>query len=553
MEEVFWNLFSNRFMPGFNYIRHFSFKTVFYYSLQSYCLCECGFEHEYLDCILENGEVDKELYEKTLKNIANGKCPHVDKVDRSFVKETSISALHIAAAVGTEQAIIDSKNRIPIYSGLFNLDPFQLAVLKQNIKIVSLYKQLDNYRRNIFRDIIFSHKSVVPKASLKVNVVSTTVFSIRQGNRPLLRAILDLPVWFTDIYMAFEEAFRKKSIGMQEDLLKFIKQSMTYSLFAFQESAVSAIVYDQPRILHELVEVINSASDNECLAFLAEVCNLLGRSDCASLIRHLHTLSHSELLEPRKYRLRTLSLLNGDFGDYTEEISTKLKSSYQIIQDVNIRNEIGETRLHKSVILSNNEVKFLLENGADVDSMTVAGNTPLLCLLSKRNYIPDVNKVRVTTELLLSENPSVSLNKSAVELAIDFDEYLEKTTLRHIRDHIRDGELLLDNKKHSLLGMEYDVNCSLTYFGPLLIESEFPVTKTVLYKALEKSLPSAENEYFHLCLSSPRSLKLSCRDVIRNYFERRKLHSFVENTDIPNQVKDFILLKDILLTQMYVR
>ena len=181
--------------------------------------------------------------------------------------------------------------------------------------------------------------------------------------------------------------------------------------------------------------------------------------------------------------------------------------------------------------------------------MTVAGNTPLLCLLSKGNYIPDVKKVRVTAELLLYENPSVSLNRTAVEQAIDLDEYFEKTTVRHVRD----GELLLDNKKHSVLGIGYDVNCSLTYFGPLLIESGFPVTKTVLYKALENSLPSAENEYFRRCLAWPRSLKLLCRDLIRNYFESRKLHSFIKNTDIPNQIKDFILLKDILLTQMYDR
>ena len=185
-------------------------------------------------------------------------------------------------------------------------------MLKQSIEIVSLFKHLENYRGNISRGIIFSHRSMLPKATLKVAVVSTTVFSIRRKNRSLLQAILALPIWFTDIYKAFEEAFRNNSTDMQEDLLKFIKQSMTDSLFAFQESAISAVVYDQPRILHGLVEVIDSASDNESLAFLAEVCNLLGRSNCAALIRPQHTLSHSERQEPRKYNI-LLSLLNGDF------------------------------------------------------------------------------------------------------------------------------------------------------------------------------------------------------------------------------------------------
>ena len=47
-------------------------------------------------------------YDRVLKCIIDGKCPHVIKVPSGFVKEARINAMLIACAVGTRNAIADS-------------------------------------------------------------------------------------------------------------------------------------------------------------------------------------------------------------------------------------------------------------------------------------------------------------------------------------------------------------------------------------------------------------------------------------------------------------
>lgn len=100
IKEIFRCLTSNQFIPGFDYRRTFSFQTVFYKTGSSYCICECAFEHEYLEYISESGTINESLYNDTLEHIIRGKCPHVDTVNKEYIGLTSISALQIAAAVG---------------------------------------------------------------------------------------------------------------------------------------------------------------------------------------------------------------------------------------------------------------------------------------------------------------------------------------------------------------------------------------------------------------------------------------------------------------------
>ena len=56
-------------MPDFNYRTNFQFQTLFYKSGYSYCCCACGFEHEFLEYIKDDGSIDEDLYEKVLQNI----------------------------------------------------------------------------------------------------------------------------------------------------------------------------------------------------------------------------------------------------------------------------------------------------------------------------------------------------------------------------------------------------------------------------------------------------------------------------------------------------
>lgn len=139
IKEIFSHLISNQYIPGFDYRRIFQFQTVFYYTGSSYCICDCAFEHEYLEYMSESGIVNEELYNNTLENIIREKCPHVDTVTQEYMRLTSVSALQIAATVGTKRAL---KEHIDNFSdttdGVFKLSPFQMAVLKQTIPSVNI-------------------------------------------------------------------------------------------------------------------------------------------------------------------------------------------------------------------------------------------------------------------------------------------------------------------------------------------------------------------------------------------------------------------------------
>ena len=107
MDELkFRNLVTNQFMENIDYSREkYSFLTVFYTSSSTYCCCSCAHNHEYLEYISDTGEVDENVYENIVKSLANGKCPHAESVPEYQLVPTSITALHIAAAVGTERAV----------------------------------------------------------------------------------------------------------------------------------------------------------------------------------------------------------------------------------------------------------------------------------------------------------------------------------------------------------------------------------------------------------------------------------------------------------------
>ena len=140
VSKVFRNLVTNTFMPEFDYAGYkFSFKTVFHISDFDYCLCTCGYEHEYLEYISNSGKIDEILFEKIEQCISEGKCPHVDQVPQTFTKEAGIYGVNIAAAVGTWDAFANQSNQISHYgriygkkSSLFSLGPYETAIYKNS-------------------------------------------------------------------------------------------------------------------------------------------------------------------------------------------------------------------------------------------------------------------------------------------------------------------------------------------------------------------------------------------------------------------------------------
>ena len=81
--RIFRKLVTNQFscLEDFGYFgQRFAFRTVFSKTSYSYCCCSCSFEHEYLGYLSDSGCINEHLYEKIVKSIVNGQCPHVVKV-----------------------------------------------------------------------------------------------------------------------------------------------------------------------------------------------------------------------------------------------------------------------------------------------------------------------------------------------------------------------------------------------------------------------------------------------------------------------------------------
>ena len=174
-----------------------------------------------------------------------------------------------------------------------------------------------------------------------------------------------------------------------------------------------------------------------------------------------------------------------------------------------------------------------------------------------------VSENYLSNELLLYENPCLSKNSDAVRLGLKIDD-----ELNGLWSPIA-GEYLMDTKEHGLNRHDESDHFALNFTAPLLIECGFPVSSTMLDRALNKSteqlsgkgkgrglggfaasreLHPAEKPYFETCLSTPRSLTNYCRDTLRKHFKRREIHAFVAAAGMLEVLQDFILLKSVLRT-----
>ena len=148
IREILRKLITHEHMPQYDYQNStFAFKTVFYRGTFSYCICECGIVHEYVDYVSETGNISEDLFEKVVDCITNGQCQHVANAPPEYVQEARVHALHIVAAVpGFSKEIgiymehcfwyVGRKGRSFI-SSLLNLTPFKIAILKDNLGCIA--------------------------------------------------------------------------------------------------------------------------------------------------------------------------------------------------------------------------------------------------------------------------------------------------------------------------------------------------------------------------------------------------------------------------------
>lgn len=187
---------------------------------------------------------------------------------------------------------------------------------------------------------------------------------------------------------------------------------------------------------------------------------------------------------------------------------------------------------------------MLIKLGANVDAVrTFRGRcrnyqiTAMEALLQKCST-KNIRKFRRVLALFMLENPNLEFDSTAVDNGITIDEKFAQELNFVITDNyvmgVTEHTYFLDN--------EFVLN----FIAPLLIECGVRCSRNTPVNAREKRLHPAELEYFNDFLNNPRSLKLSCRDILRKHFKRRTIYNFVNNSEIHETIKDFILIRRVL-------
>ena len=297
---------------------------------------------------------------------------------------------------------------------------------------------------------------------------------------------------------------------------------------------------------------------------LHHTCHVLKRHECKEILLK-HSVSEGKGTMTTFSNLKLLLQLYSFYEEFRPEIESYIAEIPNLKQAINTRHISERTPrfqtmslmgpLHSYIEENSNldpdAVKMMLEYGADVDITDSNGKTPLVHLLDLRWLFCE--GFRKALELFIYENPSPYLNMAAVYLGLKIDHFIMNTGADF---SVIPGCFEVDGKLHSLFGHDDANSQALNFIGPLLIECGFPTTKASIHEHLKAenitldSIKAAylqkTEAYLQKSMDEPRALKMCCRDSLRRYFRGRSLHKFVSDAGIPNRLKDYILLKDVL-------
>ena len=324
-------------------------------------------------------------------------------------------------------------------------------------------------------------------------------------------------------------------------------------------SAEAAIVYNNPVILdHVLPKIVRNTSykEKDKLLFL---CSTLQRDECREVFLKYGFEDHKTLTDlHEQYELFHILL---SYPSHSEEIIPILQK-YQLIwppfigppsMSMLFRNDYS---IHLNCLVSEGccrqvtSVEFihLLTLGENIDFT--------------RLQVEDLDDIyRELVELCLYSNLS-NLNYLAEQTVYMFLKQYHKTDVK-LHSHSHFGLDLFNKVRHIVSKYNMDVNehflfgeknFALNFILPLFIECGFPLSRDLIDMVLyyenieEEKLHPAAKEYLIQSLEQPRSLQLCCRDSLRRHFKNRQIHRYMSVTNVPNKIKDFILLKTVLPT-----
>ena len=445
-------LVTGQFMPQSDrYSRIFGFQTVFHRTNYIYCCCPCAFEHEFLDYLSEDGTINEAVFERILENIINGKCPHTEGVPTAFIKETSIYGFHITAAVGPLRAV---KNYSPNYfykrGGIFNLDPFQIAVLKNKPENVELLNKAYVMGCRIFnansphkkRYLIASRLEESPH-TVKLQFSHFVEICAKYNSGSLMNGVLNSDTYhdYNSVARSLQHSLIHDHHEVQKCLLKYItaKNRRNKEIYA-----QSAIICDQPSFV---TKILNRCSADQMTGdarqMLLETCLLLNRKKCQTILsKSRFNFKCARSVNSTLLLQRLVQVLN----NYSEALLSEDQSTIEDISRNISANHIDGTPEYEqlsllSLFLKKREalsyhryifpnyrpiIDTLLSFGANIDYVNSEGMTPLEELLSYKERVLVLSPIRQLIEILIYENSNTTLNKSAIRRGLECDSALQK-------------------------------------------------------------------------------------------------------------------------------
>ena len=368
VERVFRSLVSNQIIPDLNdFLIRFSFKTVYYQSVDSYCCCECAFQNEFLTYIDEDGVINEEVYDKIIQSIKDGKCPHVNNIDERFVKESSIYGVNIAAAVNTYDAVSNYllfvSHRSTFSDSIFHLRPFHLAALKQRMDILRLILSgssddtlISGFCISLVPEIKITESGIhlspnkPPAIQISTYTYKALEYAVKMNNIECFELLSQRPKKGKHLLEGFIFAFRENLTQFQkafEHNFKGLLKRETYvcrllpidMIERIKEMSALPVLYEKANVFDKMLKILKSSNLDEepdILKFLSAVCYCLKRDSCMDILRNYsHTNHHHTSYEQVKMLLHLLCRVS----DFREEIMSQLFKIHDLKEVINTPDE----------------------------------------------------------------------------------------------------------------------------------------------------------------------------------------------------------------------
>ena len=568
IKTVFRNLVKNQYMDDFDYDgTEFSFQTVFHMdTVFSYCLCTCAFEHEFVDYITEKGTIDEEKYEKIVKCIIDGKCPHVSLVPEDFVKETTINGIHIASAVGTIKAFTHNRytmTDLPKHTSLYHTGPYALALRNNNAKLAMSY--LSPYDTEY---LIRANHITDDKSTVHFEAEELPDFLARTENLGLLEHYV-----FAEMISHGGNLFQVSVLHNMEKIPYIVLREFLYDIASVPNEAESrclfhfhiwTLYYDRAKLFENLLRgLLSMPGYILLLGELNYMCELFKSVTCRKVLKKYGFDNQCYLGLRTDDKVKVLidvllcvpSILMTLITDALKKIPNLSGSINAVTEDGRMWNYFFD--FYRRIDKNAPEVlKIILDCGINMDKTDSKGETPIIKILQQFigrypivKHTREILTIRQTVELCIFQNIDVGVSQMAVVLAGEVDTLLNDKGAENSftsRNFHLTGVFSMDVKEHSLFGHDRADDYALNFMIPLFLESGFRLTNVSLDLLTDERFHPEEAQYLHSFISMPRSLKALCRDSLRKHFKGRQIYCFVKQSNIPKSIEDFILLRPLL-------